>query len=271
VVCPGCDRCSDPKFSGTHFYLPWALDPNSRLRQALRAPATAQDSQQKFVAELMASIPEAMLFLKQLSRIEVFESDKRKAKFERVVVDDSVLINDGHRDTTWRIISTNFDDTATTLRQKWGERIEKKRTAKVRSALPVEPIRAGLLCAYLPTQQETGLPFHINADFFTQSDRKTVILEADYQSEWNRAALKAAAIALATKLSEVPKWLGSERTWQIIDAIYTAHAESKEGKRDAVFQVFWDELSQILSDSQIAQCTDGEFARPSEVLMIGGC
>lgn len=57
VVCPGCDRCSDLAFHGTRFYLPWVLDPNSKLRQALRAPAAAPDSRQRLIAELKTSIP----------------------------------------------------------------------------------------------------------------------------------------------------------------------------------------------------------------------
>ncbi len=269
VVCPGCDRCSDLAFHGTRFYLPWVLDPNSKLRQALRAPAAASDSRQKLIAELKTSIPEAMLFLKQLSSVQVFDSSDCVVKFERVVVDNSILINDGERDTTWHVISTNFDVPATALRAKWRDRIEKKRTAKVRLAIPVEPIRAGLLCAYLPTQQETGLPFHINADFFTQSDRKTVILESDYQSEWNRTAIGAAAVALAKHLSELPTWLGTERTWRLLDAIYTTNNEAQSGKRDSVFKLFWDNIALILPHSQIAECIDGIITSPSQALMVG--
>jgi hypothetical protein len=269
LVCPGCDRCLDADFNGTRFYLPWALDPNSKLRQALRAPTVAADSGHKFIAELKRSIPEAMLFLKQLNRVEVVESGNCVAKFERVVVDSSVLINDGTSDTRWHIISTDFDKTATTLRAKWGNRIEKKRTARVRLAIPVERIRAGLLCAYLPTQHETGLPFHINADFFTQSDRKTVILESDFQSEWNRTALGAAAAALATHLSELPTWLGTEQTWRFVDAIYTANNEALSGKRDSVFKLFWESIASILQHSQIAECTDGTITTPSQALMVG--
>jgi hypothetical protein len=269
LVCPGCGRCSDTSFIGTLFYLPWALDPDSGLRQALRAPAVAADSRHRFIAELKRSIPEAMLFLKQLNRVEVFDSGNCVAKFERVVVDSSVLINDGESDTTWHIVSTDFDQTATTLRAKWGNRIEKKRTARVRLAIPIEPIRAGLLCAYLPTQHETGLPFHINADFFTQSDRKTVILESDFQSEWNRTALGAAALALATHLSELPTWLGTEQTWRLVDAIYTANNEALSGKRDSVFKLFWESIASILPHSQIAECTDGTITTPSQALMVG--
>lgn len=267
LVCPGCVRCSDRSFRGTRFYLPWALDPNSKLRQALRAPAVLLDAKQRLIEELRGSIPQAMLFLKQLNRVEVFESRRSVLRFERAVVDSSVLINDGEHDSIWHIVSTDFDTAAAALRAKWGERIEKKRTARVRLALPMDAVRAGLLCAYLPTQQETGLPFHINADFFTQSDRKTVILESDYQSEWNRTALNAAADALTASLSGLPQWLGGERTWQIIDAVHTAYIEAREGHRDSVFQVFWQKIEEVLPSAKIAECTDGDFVSPSQVVM----
>ena len=266
--CQGCVKCLEPGFRGTRFYLPWASDPNSDLRRHMRAPATASDSRQQLLEELKASTPEAMLFLKQLSRVEIFDSTKRVARFERLPEDTGVIINDGRRDTTWRIISTDFDEAAEALRTTWGDRIERKRTAKVRIAIPDDPIRAGLLCAFLPTQQETGLPFHINADFFTQSDRKTVILESDYQSQWNRSAIRAAAEALAEHLSELPKSLGTARTWQVIDAIHTAYLESREGKRDSVFQAFWEKVSAVLPSSPVAECTNGEFACPSDVLVF---
>ena len=43
----------------------------------------------------------------------------------------------------------------------------------------------GVFCACLPTEQQTGLPFHITADFFPYGDRKRIHLETDYQSDWD--------------------------------------------------------------------------------------
>ena len=40
-----------------------------------------------------------------------------------------------------------------------------------------EPLQEGLLYAFLPTEHSTGLPLHINADFFPESDRKAVIFK----------------------------------------------------------------------------------------------
>jgi hypothetical protein len=268
IVCPGCAWCSDKSFSGTRFHLPWAFDPNSALRKALRASAASPDSKQRLLAELRTAVPQAMLFLKQLNRVQLFDGVERILTFERIVVDSSVILNDGVRDTVWHIVSTNFSQEAEKLRDKWPGRIEKKRTAQVRLAIPAEPIRSGLLCAYLPTQHETGLPFHINADFFTPTDRKRVILEADYQSEWNRAALRAGASALALHLSRLTALVGSERTWQIMDATFTSFREAVGGRRDLVFKTFWEEVESALPHSLVAECTDGTFTLPEQAHML---
>lgn len=51
---------------------------------------------------------------------------------------------------------------------------------------------------FLPTEQPTGLPLHINADFFPESDRKALIFAChQHEQAWNEILIDAAAVELA--------------------------------------------------------------------------
>ena len=67
---------------------------------------------------------------------------------------------------------------------------------------PIRQWRTAYCSLLFPTEQSTGLPFHIDADFFPASDRKSIAFGDSYdpRSEWNRAALKAAASVVAANL-----------------------------------------------------------------------
>jgi hypothetical protein len=53
-------------------------------------------------------------------------------------------------------------------------------------------------------EQVTGLPVHINADFFPESDRKAIVLKnAQHEQAWNEALIHAAAARLADALESL--------------------------------------------------------------------
>ncbi|MCP6711583.1 hypothetical protein NL489_29975, partial [Klebsiella pneumoniae] len=61
-----------------------------------------------------------------------------------------------------------------------------------------EPLSEGVLYAFLPTEQSTGLPMHINVDFFPESDRKALIFAGhQHEQAWNEMLIDAAAAELA--------------------------------------------------------------------------
>src|SRR5207253_11358010 len=135
-------------------------------------------------------------------------------------------------DRVWHLIRGEFSAVATRLKEKHSGRIEEKRQATVTLALSETVREVGLICACLPTQYVTGLPFHINADFFSTSDRKRIVLEDDYQSEWNRAALKAAAEALRDALNCLPSLLDHQELWKLLTAIQKVGEEAESGMRE---------------------------------------
>src|SRR5690606_28986845 len=162
-----------PELPNTRFILPWAFDASTTLRKALRAPALTPDAPRDFLDELCRSLPTAMLFLKNLNAMEVFDEDKSIISFQRILEGDSLIVSDGKKDSIWHLLRGDFDETANKLRAQHAGRIEPKRMSTVTLAIPEDPFAMGLLCACLPAQEgKTGLPFHINADFFPHSDRK---------------------------------------------------------------------------------------------------
>ena len=177
-------------------------------------------------------------------KIEIRYDGHSRRTFERVVEDDRLIISRGDYadDRVWHLLRGNFEDTAANLRRQHPGRIEDKRTADVIVALPAEELSVGLLCACLPTEDSPGLPFHVNADFFPSNDRKHVILGNDYQSQWNRAALLAAARTVADATPQLPERLGPRGFWHLADTLRElARIAGKDG-RDKVWKAFWENL-----------------------------
>ena len=269
-ICSGCDRCRGNGHPKTRFILPWCSDPNSKLRLALRAEATTSETPSKLLGELERSLPTAMLFLKSVDCIEIKVNGILRRKFERLLEQNSLILTDGDakNDRIWRILSGDFDRDAQSLRQRHPGRIEDKRTAKVTLAIPLGDLETGLLCACLPSQHEIGLPFHINADFFPSNDRKHVIFESDFQSDWNRAALRAAAATLASALPQLPGLVGHRTLWNCIARLQQVADEAMKGQREKTLAEFWTAVEPKLKNTPIIFTTKRQWKKPGEACIL---
>ncbi len=270
-VCHGCSRCSQHCLPGTRFFLPWATNPDSKIRKDLRAAPFSLEDRITFIEELESKLPVAMVFLKKLERIEIRENGKLRKRFERLVEGDQVLISDGNKenDRIWNIIEGDFEDAAKELKERNPNRIEQKRSYEVKIATPEKPSGGGLFCVCLPTEHDTGLPFHINADFFTSSDRKKLILETDYQSQWNYAAMEGAAEAMAAAFEKLRKLLGHKNLWELISSLHRVKQEADSGKRHRKLATFWEKVSPVLRESPIAYTESNRWVTPPEAYLLG--
>lgn len=267
-VCEGCERCTGSGLPGTRIILSWARDPKSVLRRALEVEQVSADAPQRIFEELGRSLPVAMLFLKQLRGITVQRNGQSLHAFQRIDDADHLILSDGTPDTDriWHLVYGDFSKVAETLRA--GHRgIEEKRSPRVTVAIPDDGQASGLLCACLPTQHETGLPFHINADFFPSNNRKRIILDSDsdYQSAWNRAALAAAARALGDSLERISALLGAKRFWGYLDNLKRV-AEAAQG--DDVFADFWKSAAPHLKSARIIYTTKGLWTYSSDSCLL---
>jgi hypothetical protein len=267
-ICQGCEFCQDAELPNTRFILPWAHDPDSPLRKALRAPAVSAEAPVQLLEELKRSLPTAIVFLKKLAALDVLHEGKPVVQLQRLIEQDSLIVNDGHRDRIWHLHRGSFDQAAAQLRQQHADRIEPKRTANVTLAIPEDPLENGLFCACLPTQQGTGLPFHLNADFFTTNDRKRIILEADYQSDWNRAAIRAAAEVVRSNLGRLPGLLGHKHLWHAFRSVQRVAEEVAAGHKEKSLETFWHRLQSELRGARVFYTTRGEWKLAAEVLFL---
>ena len=269
-VCSGCRRCSQPDLPGTRFILPFAQEAESPLRQALKADPVPGDVTERLLEEMERALPVAMLFLKNLSAIEIKDSDGLRRKFERESDGDTVIISNGAaaNDRVWHLLHGNFEGEAAVLRRQHLGRIEEKRSAEVVIALPAEELSAGLLCASLPTEESPGLPFHVNADFFPSNDRKHIILGEDYQAQWNRAALLAAARTVADATPQITRELGAVRFWHLASALNSLALNAHRNGRDSVWKEFWDALEVALRNQAVVPTSSGEWTTVSSGVAI---
>lgn len=269
-VCPGCEQCQNSDLPGTRFILPWAYDPNSSLRKELRAESVVKEDQIALIQDLESKLPVAMLFLKNIERIELRKNGELNKYFERLPLEDQLIITDGNtaNDRIWNIFKGVFKEHAQRLRDKHPGRIEPKRSHTVHIAIPEETEPLGRFCVCLPTEHDTGLPFHINADFYPSSDRKKIILESDYQSQWNYAAIEGAAETLANSFNQLPKVLGHKNLWELISSIHKVGQEAEAGKRHTKLATFWKKLSPVLKSSPIAYTENKKWVTPSEAFLL---
>src|SRR5205807_1111301 len=221
--------------------------------------------------ELEQSLHIAMLFLKNVQKIEIRVAGQLVRTFQRVDEGNSLILSDGSpdNDQIWHIICGDFSQAADELRRRHPGRIEQKRSAKVTLAIPHGLADTGLLCACLPTEQDVGIPFHFNADFFPSSDRKRVIFAADYQSEWNREALRAGAKALADAVEELPNLLDPDRFWGLVSTLKEVSEKSQRGEHEPALAWFWREIASKLASSTVVYTTTGTWIKPAEAVLLG--
>lgn len=269
-VCLGCPTCTLPSLPGTRFVLPWARDPDSELRRTLQAEPMPPDGPKRLLEELEQSLPIAMLFLKRLRFIQIKQSGQLVRAFQRVDDHDSLILSDGRpeNDRMWHIVRGNFTECANTLRDQHSGLIERKRSSEVTLAIPASPFRNGLLCACLPTEQDVGLPFHVNADFFPSSDRKHVILVDDYQSEWNRAALRAAARAIGDAIETLPALLGAQRFWGFVSTLKEVADTADNQHGEPALAEFWKAVQPHLRTAPVVYTTTRSWTRCADASLL---
>ena len=106
------------------------------------------------------------MFLKKLERIELLRNGKLVSVVTRKISDNTIRVDRDGEVTCWRVFETNFSAKAMMLKSRYGGVIDRDRSERVRVAVPDSVVDHGLLFATLPTEQSTGLPFHIDADFY---------------------------------------------------------------------------------------------------------
>jgi len=254
--------------TATRFRLPWAFDPSSQVRQKLRIEAVKRESLDGYLHEMGQALSGAALFLKQLKVLELKRSGLLIRRIERGVDDQGAIwIDDAGKPRGWCVLRGSFASEERILRANFGQ-IEAKRHSDVLVAVPDDPSQAGRLYAVLPTQSQIPVPFYINADFFPSSDRKRILLEDGYQTDWNRAALRAAAQTMAEHFDHLRQDLGHAAFWNLIGRLNEARLLAKKGECDEVFGEFWRSIEGKLPVLPIVYTAAGRWLKPSEARLL---
>ena len=258
------------RLNATRFTLPWAFT-KSRVREELAQPLVTRVDLDRLPEIFATALRAAAPFLRRLQALELLRSGTRVAVVTRESDPSAndLLVDNGESAQLWRRLVGSFDSDAAALRARHGAGIEDKRSSEVALLVPHGELPAdGLLYAYLPTQHRIALPVLINADFFPSSDRKRILFDDDYQGQWNSAAIRASAEALASALPDLRDLLTPQDLWRIIDDTRSLGREVSSGRAAAPFAAFWDKAGPVVRTSSLVFTSRGEWHPPADVRLL---
>lgn len=255
---------------GTTFFLPWADDPNAAARLALGISHVTESHIEQLVEDFKTVLRKSLLFLRHVRTAEVRRNGELLLACDLDRSDESdviVSLRPSGEVEQWRILRADAAEDAARLYASHPRLESLDRGTKISIGLRIdpEPLTEGVLYAFLPTEQSTGLPVHINADFFPESDRKAVIFAGhQHEQAWNEMLIDAAATELARDPEGLRKILGDVQLWQILTRAFEL---SKPSNHPTCFKQFWERLKVAGAQAQIALSQDDSLQRPGGVFL----
>lgn len=165
---------------GTTFFLPWADNPNTEARLALGISHVGSAHIDQLAEDFQKVLRKSPLFLRYVRKAEVRRNGKLllACDLERGERSDLIVsVRPSGEVEQWHILRIDAAESAARLYALHPRLKSLGRGTKISIGLRItpEPLAEGLLYAFLPTEQSTGLPLHNNADLFPESDRKAGI------------------------------------------------------------------------------------------------
>ena len=256
---------------GTTLSLPWARDPASATRLALRISHVGPSHIDRILDDITRVLRHSLLFLRHVRKAEVrrdgalllgCELDRAGGSHLRVSFHPSGEVE------RWQILRADAADSTGSLYAAHPQLAPLGRSTEVAIGLRVEPalLSEGRLYAFLPTEQPTGLPLHINADFFPESDRKQVIFGGhQHEQAWNEMLVEAAAEEIARDPEGLLEMLGPTQLWEFLGRAY--ELEAKKSGLPECYRCIWDRIKATAPLTRIVPAQDGSVRRPEEVYL----
>ena len=257
--------------SGTIFFLPWARDPRSKARLRLGVSHIGETHIDRISQDFQRVLRQSLLFLRHVRSAEVrrdgalllgCDLDRDRGS------DLMVSFRPGSDVEYWHILRADAAEAAARLCNEHPLLVPLDRGTEVCIGLRTDPrlLSEGLLYAFLPTEQSSGLPLHINADFFPESDRKAVIFAGhQHEQAWNEMLLEAAATEIARDPEGLLQMLGPVQLWQILGKAY--ELTSKGSGLPTCYEHYWKHLKATAPGARIVSAVDGSVRRPDEVFL----
>jgi hypothetical protein len=212
----------------TTFVLPWVFE-NTDLRKGLRLEPLQKSQLEDFQNDIIKVFPKAGLFLQHLKTLKASRNGQTifEIKLEHTSNTLKIFSDDATEEYhyfEWEI----SDQLKDWLNSNLVKHLRKEKLFILfpkRNSLDFE----GELFAYLPTGVKTGLPFHINADFFPTQDRKNLLWEGDARAEWNKKLLSE----IASKIPVIMEALKNnpEDVYSFLKAIQKADPQREDLNR----------------------------------------
>ncbi|MBW6167615.1 DUF3883 domain-containing protein [Pseudomonas aeruginosa] len=256
---------------GTTFFLPWASDPNTEARLALGISHVSPTHIDQLAEDFQTVLRKSLLFLRHVRKAEIRRNGQLLLACDLDRSEGSDLIvsfRPSGAVEQWHILRADAAEAAQRLYAIHPrlETLHRSTNISIGLRIDPEPLTEGLLYAFLPTEQSTGLPLHLNADFFPESDRKAVIFAGhQHEQAWNEMLIDAAAAELARDPEGLLQMLGPVQLWQILGRAYDL--SSKPAGHPACFKRFWERLKVTATQAQIAEAQDGSLQQPSGVFI----
>ena len=247
--------------AGTRIDLPWAssYSPTRRALQTSPVPTNISDA---VLTALNSVCREGLLFLRNLEHVEIARSGNLVARFsiERSETEAIVMFPDGRDE--WLILTSHADPEA--VMETYEQLKDLQRSTEVKVAFPIKPSEpgSGKLYAYLPTGQASGLPCHIQADFFPRQDRRSIVTTGgSHERAFNLLLIAEAADLIADNLTVLRDALEADALWALLDSAYSARSA------DTPLGLYWPGIEAAAAAAEIALGTDGVW-RPAKLSLL---
>ena len=262
----------------TIFKLPWAKDENSNLRLALEQGAIDNNKIDRIYVDFEKALNQSLLFLKNLKSIElkrngvskliVKKTSKNNQKNELITISSFP----GQKKEKWIILKSELDKlTLDKLYEDWPILRLAKRKTKIQIAIRSDnkPLEKGLLYAYLPTQQRSHLPLHIQADFYPEFSRKSIAFSGVGKDHiWNKALMKAASRLISEELDTLNNHIDHKQLFSIVIASYMAYERFKE--EDEPYNYFWSNVLEKSNHSKLLFSSKGQYESVNDIFIDEG-
>lgn len=259
------DETDDRLTDHTVFELPWARNPDTKVRKEMSLQAIDDSWIQEFEETLTHILPEAGLFLRKVVCLELVRRDGSLLRVQRASDQGRTVVSRNGEEHRYTLLRSDFHTAATQLRTKYEGLLESKRTSQIVLAVPEgDRSEAGRYYAFLPTQVANPFGIHIQADFFPTQSRKSILFDPGYTGQWNLAALETAATSLSSHLLVVRDVLGPVNLWTLIDSARAA-AEQHSGKPN---DAFWAHVKQAASSNPVLFTSEGEWVIPDQAVLV---
>lgn len=166
------------------FVLPWATE-LSKVRQELEVQPIDLGQLDTFIAQTRETFVRSAVFLRKVKTLHLLRDGE---DLETLTLDSPSLNQLVLTGSSGSIAYRIYDVPVTKEVQQEADRRGRRTTLQIALPLENQDIK-GLLYAFLPTRDETGLPLHINADFYPNTDRKGLLWDEEDKCGWNERLL----------------------------------------------------------------------------------